>query len=212
MTNVELDPDGKRWQARVLRWRRLSSRWRPGMAIVGIIIGVLVGTIIGRTTAPSTDVESAEVIERRLLPLVLDADGIWTSASGERPPVADGLVALRTDGNPTVTRGWASSWLASYDSILVQLAGVDVPPSARSVQRQFIAAVTMSRDAIEVLAYAASGHDDDVIRDLTTEVGRLRQRSEQMVQAARASVSDLRGQRADVGLPTPVTPLSGNRR
>lgn len=199
------------WQDRVLVWRRLSSRWRPGIVVVSLALGVALGLLIGRQTAPSTDLEAAAAIETRLLPLVLDADGIWTSASGDRPPVAAGLVALRSDQDPTVVRGSIDEWLAAYDSILLRLAGVDVPPAARAVQRQFIAAVTMSRDAVEILGHASSVDDQRMIRDLTTEVGRLRQRSEQMIQSARASVSDLRGQRVDVGPPAPVTPMWGSR-
>ncbi|MEX0592594.1 MAG: hypothetical protein WD358_06335 [Nitriliruptoraceae bacterium] len=212
MSHSTPSPQSLRWHDRVLVWRRLSSQWRPGTVLVGVLLGVALGLLIGRWTAPSTDVVAAQAIESQLLPLVLDADDIWISASGDRPPVATGLVALRRDGDPSVARASGSEWVSDYDSILLRLAGVDVPAAARPVQRQFIAAVTMSRDAVEVLSHAAMVGDEQLVRDLTTEVGRLRQRSEQMTQSARASVSDLRGQRADVGPPNPVTPFWGGSR
>lgn len=210
MVDVTQDRQATHWQDRVLIWRRLSSRWRPGIVVASVALGIVLGMLFGRMSVPSTDAHAADAIESQLLPLVLDADGIWTSGSGDRPPVAAGLVALRSDQDPSVAKGAAGEWIAAYESILLRLAGVDMPPAARSVQRQLIAAVTMSMDAVEVLAHAASVDDDRLTRDLTTEVGRLRQRSEQITQSARASVADLRGQRADVGPPSPVTPFWGS--
>jgi hypothetical protein len=104
-------------------------------------------------------------------------------------------------------------WLSAYDAALVRLAAADVPPSGRPVQRQFITAVTLSRDAVEVLGHAATVDDELLRRDLTTEVGRLRTRAEQLTTRARASISDLEGTRTDVApLPALRSFEDGRRR
>ena len=180
--------------------------------MVACVIALLLGVAVGRLTAPSADAGAAQDVDTAVLPLVLDADGIWNSASGDREPVAEALVALRRDGDPTPVQNWGEAWLTSYDGVLLQLAGLDMPATARPVQRQFITAVTLSRDAVEVLSHAAELDDPDARRDLLTEVGRLRQRSEQLTASARASVLDLDGQRADVSpLPGLTSFLEGRR-
>lgn len=200
------------WSRLLLRWRRLSARLRLGPLVVACLIALLVGVVVGRLTSPGAHAGAAQAIETAILPLALDADGIWNSASGDREPVAAGLVALRRDGDPVPVQTWSAAWLDSYDGVLLQLAGLDMPASARPVQRQYITAVTLSRDAVEVLGHAAEIDDPDARRDLLTEVGRLRQRSEQLTAAARASVVDLDGQRADVSpLPELTSFLEGRR-
>jgi hypothetical protein len=200
------------WSRLRLRWRRLSARLRLGPLLVACVVALLVGVVVGRLTAPGADAGAAQVIESAILPLVLDADGIWNSASGDREPVAEALTALRRDDDPRPVQTWGEAWLVSYDGVLLQLAGLDMPASARPVQRQYITAVTLSRDAVEVLSHAAEVDDVDARRDLLTEVGRLRQRSEQLTASARASVLDLDGQRADVSpLPGLTSFLEGRR-
>lgn len=209
-------PTGRRststWSRLLLRWRRLSARLRLGPLLGACLIALLLGVVAGRLTAPGADAGAAQAIEAAILPLALDADGIWNSASGDRDPVAEGLVSLRRDGDPRPVQSWGEAWLASYDGVLLQLAGLDMPATARPVQRQYITAVTLSRDAVEVLSHAAEIEDPDGRRDLLTEVGRLRQRSEQLTASARASVLDLDGQRADVSpLPGLTSFLEGRR-
>jgi hypothetical protein len=195
------------WQDRLLALRRLRSRWRPGVLLVAFALGVLAGLALGRATAPTEQAGAARAIEDRLLPLVIDADGIWTSPSGDRQPVAEALVALRHDDRDDDVRASIDGWLTAYDSLLLRLAGVDLPATARPVQRQLISAVTLSRDAVEVLGRAAEVSDPQARAELVVEVARLRQRSEQLTQAARASISDLAGNRADVAPPAPVSPF-----
>lgn len=200
------------WAGLVLRWRRTSARWPVGPLVLVGGLALVVGLLMGRLGAPQEDLAAAQAIDRTALPLVLDADGIWNSASGDRAPVAEALVALRRDDDPSVVRDWHEDWLASYDGVLLQLAGLDLPATARPVQRQFITAVTMSRDAVDVLGHAAVVQDPDARRDLLTEVARLRQRSEQLTASARASTLDLEGQRADVSpLPRLTSFLEGRR-
>ncbi len=197
---------------RLLAWRRLSSRWRPGLLTLALALGVLIGLAVGRATAPSAEVDAARVLEELVLPIVIDADSVWTSASDDRAPVAEALVALRRDGDPTLVHESYDEWIQAYDSALLRLAGVDLPATARPVQRQLLGAIALSRDAVEVLGHAADVADATARQDLTTEVGRLRQRSEQLTQSARASISDLTGQRADVAPPGPLTDLREGRR
>jgi hypothetical protein len=192
------------WSRFVLRWRRASARLRLGPLFVACVIALLLGVIIGRVSIPTVDQAAAQAIDTSVMPLVLDSDGIWNSASGDRVPVVDALVALRQDGDPAAIVAWRDDWLASYDGVLLQLAGLDMPRNARPVQRQVITAVTLSRDAVEVLGHAAEVEDPQARRDLLTEAGRLRQRSEHLIAAARASTLDLEGQRADV---SPLPPL-----
>jgi len=168
------------------------------------VVAALLGGAIGRATAPDTGRGARQAIEASVLPIALDADGIWTSSTDDLVPVSEALVALRRDGDPRLVESYLDGWLDAYDAALLRLAAADVPISARPVQRQFITAVTLSRDAVEVLGYAASVDDELLRRDLTTEVGRLRIRSEQLTASARASTSDLDGARTDVG---PLPPL-----
>ncbi|MEX0868613.1 MAG: hypothetical protein WD011_02980, partial [Nitriliruptoraceae bacterium] len=145
-------------------------------------------------------IRGAAGTDENLMPLIIDADGIWTSGSDDRTSVAEGLVALRHQGDASIVLMSFDQWLVAYDAILLQLAGIDLPAVARPVQRQFISAVMLSRDAVEVLGRAADA-TGATRTDLLVEVDRLRQRSEQLTQSARASVADLDGQRADVAPP-----------
>ena len=188
---------------RIDRVSLLARRQRWGVLAGVALVAVIVGMFVGRATATGPEADARRAVESALLPLALDADGIWTSTSDGRLPVSEALVALRNDGDAQPARDNLDAWLDAYDAALVRMAGLDLPATARPVQRQFMAALTLSRDAVEVLGHAARIEDDTLRRDLTTEVGRLRQRSEQLTQAARASTADLDGQRAD------VSPLSG---
>jgi len=187
-----------RWSRLILRWRRFRSAmpWRQ-VIVVGLAM-LLVGVVVGRVSTADPASEAARAIDANLLPLALDADGIWTSGSVDREPVSEAFVLLRREDDPSLVEAHHEQWLQAYDAMLVQLAGEPLDTAARPVQRQFIASVVLSRDAVEVLAHAATVDDPVHRQDLLTEVGRLRQRSEQLMQSARASMLDLDGQRADV--------------
>jgi hypothetical protein len=183
------------WQRAVVRARRMNLL---RMALVGLL-ALALGVGIGRWTFPEGNVEARQAVERTLLPQALDSDGIWTSGSGgDRPAVSEGLIRLRDGGPDDEVHGWTEEWISAYDSVLVRMTGLDLPAEARPVQRQFIAAVTLARDAVEVLRHAAEVDDDATRELLLTEVLRLRQRSEDLTQAARASVRDLAGGSSDV--------------
>jgi hypothetical protein len=189
-----------------IRARLLARRLRLGPLVIAVLLAVLLGLTIGRATAPSAGPDARRAVEASVLPIALDADGIWTSSTENQAAVTEALVALSREGDPGIVDAHLEGWLDAYDAALVRLAAADVPASARPVQRQFITAVTLSRDAIEVLGRAATVEDELLRRDLMTEVGRLRTRSEQLTASARASIRDLDGDRTDVA---PLPPLRG---
>jgi hypothetical protein len=200
-----------RWSRLVLRWRRLRSAtpWRQVFLIA--LVGLLLGVVVGRGSVADPVPEAARAIDVSLLPLAMDADGIWTSASGDREAVSEAFVLLRREDDPSLVLDHHDQWLEAYDAMLVQLAGEGMEPAARPVQRHVIASVVLSRDAVEVLGHAATVEDAEHRQDLLTEVGRLRQRSEQLMQSARAALLDLDGQRADVAPLSPLTSFQEGR-
>lgn len=209
---TELVEAGPGLRERIDRVSLLARRQRWGILALVALLALIVGVFVGRATATGPEADARRAVETALLPLALDADGIWTSTSDGRLPVSEAVIALRSDGDAQPTRDNHAGWLDAYDAALVRMAGLDLPATARPVQRQFMAALTLSRDAVEVLGHAARVEDPDLRRDLTTEVGRLRQRSEQLTQAARASTADLDGRRADVSpLPRVTGFLEGRR-
>jgi hypothetical protein len=181
---------------RMRGWRYRARRARLGSTVTLVVATLVLGIALGRWTAPPHDPGARRALEEHVVPLVLDADGVWTSSSDARVPVSEALVALR-DGDPSLVDASAEAWLAAYDTTLTRLAGLELPAEARPVQRQFVAAVTLSRDAVEVLTVAAMV--DGAARErLLTEVGRLRSRGEQLTQGARASIADVAGEPGDV--------------
>lgn len=177
----------------------VAVRRQPwGTFTVVSMIALLLGVVIGQLLTPAPGAEARAAIEAQVLPVVRDADGIWTAGSEDRAAVTDALVALRSTGSSQAVIADADAWLEAYDSAILRIAGADLAALARPVQRQFLTAVTLSRDAIEVLVRAAEAEDADVRTDLVTEVGRLRARSEQLMQTALASTVDLGGGRTDL--------------
>jgi hypothetical protein len=186
-------------------WRRRSARLRTSLVIVPVIaalVALVVGVVLGRTTAPPQPVEGVAVVEVEVVPLSVDADGLWTGGAGELPAIGDQLLALRRDDETAVIDDALEGWLEAYDTVLRRMIGVDVPPSVRPVQRQFVNAVTLSRDAVEVLGAAAATEDVEARQELSAEALRLRTRSEQITQSARASLADAAG-RGSSGTSTP---------
>ncbi len=183
-----------------------ARRQRWGVLGMIAVVALGVGIFTGRMFAADPGPEARAAIEANVLPVALDADGIWTAGGENRAPVSDALVALRGEDDPRLVDRDTEAWLDAYDAAILRIAGADLPDLARPVQRQFLTAVTFSRDAVEVLAYAAEVEDDAARYDLVTEVGRLRNRSEQLMQSARASTADLDGRRTDLA---PLPPLRG---
>lgn len=185
-------PGPSRSESMQLAWRRLQhTRILPVTAAV--VAALIVGLVVGRSSAPTVDTTAVATVQRDVVQLVVDADALWTAGGGGLPAVSDQLQQLRQTGSPETVTPHVEGWLEAYDSVLRRIIGVDVPPSARPAQRQFVAAVTLTRDAVELLAAAADVDDPATRRDLTSEVLRLRIRAEEFTQSAQASLSDLSG-------------------
>lgn len=218
------DPAGvpTSWRERLQPVRDLFAT-RTGVVTAALVLGVVIGLVVANAMDEDADDRARRAVDTQLLPLVVDADGIWTS-SDARASVSDALVALRNDGDPRPVERHLDEWLDAYDTAIIKVAGQSLPPSARPVQRQVIAGLTLSRDAVELLGHAAavsSVTDQRIeaeriqVEELLVEVGRLRQRSEQLLQGARAATGDLVGDpnvvRPDVGPLPPVTPFPPRR-
>jgi hypothetical protein len=197
---------------RLDRLRVTARRQRWGLLILIAMGALLLGAWLGRMGAPGPGAEARAAVESMVQPIALESDGIWTAGADGRPAVSEGLVALRRGQDDQIVIDNREAWIEAYDQALVRISGVDLPPTARPVQRQFITAMTLSRDAVEVLAHAAVVDDELARRDLTTEVGRLRSRSEQLMQSARASTGDLDGRRTDVSPLPPVRSFRDGRQ
>jgi hypothetical protein len=194
-----------------LKWRAVQ---RSGVlaVVAAAAIALVIGVLVGRATAPAIDDAALAGIEREVLPLVIDADAIWTAGTDAAPAVGLQLQSLRLAGDPAAIDPHVAAWLEAYDTVLRRIVGVEVEPSVRPVQRQLVAAVTLSRDAVELAAEAAAVDDPGTRRDLTSEAVRLRIRAEQLTQSAQAALTDLRGATTSgVSVPPPVPAFSDLR-
>jgi hypothetical protein len=185
-------PSPTRSQSMQLRWRAVE---RSGVlpVVAAAVLALLLGAYVGRATAPEVDAAALAVIEREVIPLVVDADAIWSAGSDGSPGVGRQLQAMRLDDDPSAVEPHLAAWLEAYDTVLRRIVGVEVGPTVRPVQRQLVAAVMLSRDAVELIGEAAVTGDPATRRDLTSEAIRLRIRAEQLTQNAQASLTDLRG-------------------
>jgi hypothetical protein len=189
---------------RVPRWLRLDHpRRRPWRVAALLLIAGLIGLQFGGTRVVDESAQAAAELERLLLPLLGELDATWSAGREGRAPISDALDGLRRDeGGPADAD--IEAWLQTHDNLVLRLAGLDLRPQGRAVQRQAIVAVTLSRDAVEVLARAAAYNPGVTRSQLVVEATRLRIRSEQQVLAVRASVDDLAGLRRRV---SPLAPL-----
>lgn len=189
------------WQRTVLRARRMHLARSLLVAVAALVIGIGVG----RWSVPDADPDIRATVERSVQPLALDADAIWTSAgAGDRPSVAEGIPLVQGGERLDHVREWSDDWLSAYDNALVRLSGLDLRAEARPVQRQFISAITLSRDAVEILRHATQVEHDATREALVSDALRLRQRGEHLTQAARASVRDLAGGEGEVSQHPPL--------
>ncbi|MEX1177879.1 MAG: hypothetical protein WEB09_05415 [Nitriliruptor sp.] len=213
MTSVETSappspPPPTRSQSIQLRWRAAKRSAAFPLTIVAVT-ALLLGVVAGRATAPAVDQDAVATIEQQVLPFAVDADGIWTAGTNGLPAVSTQLRTFRAEGDPTAVAPHVEGWLEAYDTVLRRIVGTEVPASVRPVQRQLVAAVTLSRDAVEVLAVSAEVADPATRRELTSEAVRLRIRAEQITQTAQAAITDLRGSvTTGVSVPPPVPSLA----
>lgn len=199
-----ISPDelGEAGGARVSIWHRAVVRARrmqlARLSVVGATM-LLLGLAMGRWSVPEADPDLRASVEQQVQPLALEADAIWTSSVVEdRPSVAEGVQMVRRGRRLDEVHEWSLDWLAAYDSLLVQLIGLDLAAEARPVQRHFVSAVTLSRDAVDVLRQATEVDDPATRQALVGEALRLRLRAEHLSQSARAAVRDLGGGEGEV--------------
>jgi hypothetical protein len=191
---------------KVPRMLRLDHpRRRPWRVAALVLLAVGLGTFLGGFRQGDDGVAAAAELERLLVPLLGELDATWSTGRDGRPPIAGALDVLRR-GVERPSDGDIEAWLQTHDNLVLRLAGLDLRPEGRAVQRQAIASVTLSRDAVEVLARASAYNEGVTRSQLVIEATRLRIRSEQQMLAVRASVDDLAGLRRRV---TPLAPLPG---
>lgn len=179
--------------ARLVRRLSYGLRWQTRLWLKWflVIAGTLaVGVLVGRATASSGDAGVASA--NRILPLLREADAIWTGDAADLPSVARGIAVLRGDDDASLITLNGTRWLRSYDRVLVDLAAVEVAPQARAVQRELLSAIVLSRDAVEVVMRAALEPSGSRARPLlAAEAIRLRARSEAAQSSAREALSRL---------------------
>lgn len=187
---------------RVLRLDHPRRRpWRVGAFVA---VALVTGLVIGSARQSDEAAAAATDLEALLIPLLGELDAMWSAGRDGRSAISDALDDLRrAEGGPG--EGDVAAWLESHDNLVLRLAGLDLRPEARGVQRHAITAVTLSRDAVEVLDRAAAYNAGVTRTQLLGEATRLRIRSEQQVLAVRASVDDLGGRRRRVS-PLPMLP------
>jgi hypothetical protein len=186
------------------RWSRLDDpRYRRSRVAFAIIVALGSGATLGVQRTPEPGPAAAAAFDVAVAPLLREVDTLWTSGRDGRPPVGPALDELRRGGavpDATVLAGW----LEAHDTLLVRIVGADLPLAARGAQRQGVVAVTLSRDAVEVLARAAQVPGGATRDELAAESVRLRIRAEQVVLAVEASVDDLRGTRRRLSVLPPL--------
>lgn len=189
--------------------RAAGGRRLPAAAVAALLVVALgVGALVGRSVAPSPAADAAAVVDRDIVPLSVDADGLWTAGSGELPPIGEQLATLRREDDAAAVAEHLQGWREAHDVLVRRMVGVDVPAVARPVQRQFVAAVALSRDALDLLEAAVDAPDAPARRELSSEALRLRTRSEQLTQAARAGLADLQGGGSGVAEPATLPSLT----
>lgn len=179
-------------QSMQLKLRRVTSSALVPV-VAAAVVALVLGLVAGRATAPMVDRAAVEVVASEVVTLAVDADALWTAGANDLPAVGDQVQELRRTGDPSAVTPYVDGWLEGYDSLLRRIVGVDVPPAARPAQRQFVIALTLNRDAVELLGSAAAVDDPARRHDLTSEALRLRIRAEEVTQTAHASLRDLDG-------------------
>jgi hypothetical protein len=165
---------------------------------------LVLGMSIGVSYRPDPGPLAAQRFDQQIAPLLAEVDAWWSAGRDGRPPLVAVLGDLRSGaGAPTLAHLDAA--LAAHDTLLVRMVGVDLPTEARGAQRQAVVAVTLSRDAVEVLTRATLLPPGAARIELVAEATRLRIRSEQIATSTTATVEELAGSRRRLS-PLPALP------
>jgi len=185
----------RRLLPRAPRWARLDDpRYRRSRVALAMLVALGSGGILGLQRTSDPGAIGAAAFDETVAPLLREVDTLWSSGRDGRPPIGAAVTTLRQAGPPP-DAATVAGWLEAHDTLLVRIVGADVPLVARGAQRQGIVAVTLSRDAVEVLGRAAQLPSGAARDEMVAESIRLRLRSEQVTLAVEASVDDLRGER-----------------
>jgi hypothetical protein len=193
---------------RAPRWARLDDprRRRTRVALLAALAGLL-GVGVGLVVGPDPGAQAALRYQQQVSPLLAEVDSFWSTGRDGRAPLIEVLDGLRT-GERTSSSEELLVTLDAHDTLLVRIVGVDLPAEARGAQRLAVVAVTLSRDAVEVLVRATSLAPGPARTDLVVEAARLRLRSEQIAITAGATAEELAGERRRLS-PLPSLPTFG---